>query len=342
MNKLKPCALIIALLVAITPLSAEQIRAAFDVGSGQTKMTVAVVDEATGRPQKVLHEEEVVVLVGHDFKKSKTGMLSEAILAELRTVLERYRTIAVGLGAEELAGVATAAFRESKNGGDFIQKLKSEFGIDLKLISQAEEGRLGFLTAVAASGKQASRVIAWDSGGASFQISTEGKSGLDVYEGPWGASKVLAAVVEKVQGKDFTVVHTANPASLTDLKALHTLIQKSLKPASTTLQAQLKRLKGEVVAIGGPFCPFQMVNLAIGSQTFTKEQVWKAIEELAGKTDQELARFPEPEMFLPRLTLIHAVMEHFGISRVHYVKTVGSTMGILMTPHIWEGALMHK
>lgn len=339
MNRL--CYFLLTLSLASSPLSADQVRAAFDVGSGQTKITVAVVDESTGRPQKVLFAEETVVLVGHDFKKSKDGTLSDAILAELRNVLVHYRDIAEGLGAEELAGVATAVFRESKNGGGFIQQMRDELGIGLKLISQEEEGRLGFLTAVAASGRQSHEIIAWDSGGGSFQIATEGESGLSVYEGPWGASKVLAAIVDKVQDKDFTKVQTANPASLEDIKALHAIVQNTLRPPSIDLRMKLSNPSVEVIAIGGPYCPFRMATLAIGKATFTKQQVWQAIEKLAGRTDQELASFPESEMLLPRLTLVHAVMDHFGISQVRYTPTVGSTLGILMTSHFWGSRVVN-
>lgn len=329
------CPFFLTVFFALNSLSADQVRAAFDVGSGQTKITVAVVDELSGRPKQVLFAEETVVLVGHDFKKSKNGTLSDAVLSELKNVLLHYRDIAKGLGAEDMAGVATAVFRESKNGGEFIQKMREELGIGLKLISQAEEGRMGFLTAVAASGKQPHEIVAWDSGGGSFQITNEGEQGLCVYEGPWGASKVLAAIVDKVQGKDFTKVQTANPASLKDIKALHAIVQNTLRTPPPDLHAKLANPAVEVIAIGGPYSPFRMATLAIGMDIFTKQQVWQAIEELAGRTDQQLAQFPEPEMLLPRLTLVHAVMDHFDMSQVRYTPTVGSTLGILMTGHFW-------
>lgn len=327
---------LIAVSSLFAPLSGEQIRAAFDVGSGQTKMTVAVVDEATGRPTQVLFAEETVVLLGHDFKKNKNGLLSDTILSELEQVLIHYRGIATDLGAQEMAGVATAVFRESKNGADFIQKANWELGINLKLISQSEEGRLGFLTAVASSGKKSNEVIAWDSGGASFQITTEGDEGLVVYEGPWGASKVLAAIAEKVQGKDFSKVQTANPATLSDAIALQQIVRETLRPAPAQLQTQLQNPAAEVIAIGGPYSPFKIASLATGRETFTKEQIWKAINALVDRTDLDLVRFPEPEMVIPRLVLVYTVMDHFGIVKVRYTPTVGSTMGILMTKYLWE------
>ncbi len=336
--KLKAYFSLIALSLTLT-LSAETIRAAFDVGSGQTKVTIAKVDENTGRPIEILFAEETVVLLGHDFKKNK-GLLSDQILTELEKVLVHYRDLALKLGADELSGVATAVFRESKNGASFIQKARADLGIDLNLITQKEEGRIGFLTAVAASGKEASEVIAWDSGGGSFQITTEGKEELVVYEGPWGASKVLAAMVEKVQGKEFGKVQTANPATLSDVKALSAIVKNTLVQAKPELQAKLISRSTAVVAIGGPFSPFKMASLAIGDTHFTKELVWKALTQLVGCSDAELSRFPEPEMLIPRLTLIYTVMDHFAIHEVDYCETTGSTLGILMTPQFWGRQLV--
>lgn len=327
---------LILLSFQLSQVSADHVRAAFDVGSGQTKITIALVEETTGRPIQVFFAEETPLLVGHDLKQSKDGNLSQKILSELEAVLTHYRNTAVNLGAKELSGVATAVFRESKNGADFISKIKAKTGISLRVISQEEEGRIGFLTAVAASGQDAGHVVAWDSGGASFQITAENGPGLVVYKGPWGASKVLAAMVEKVQGKDFTKVQTANPATIDDVIALKNIIQKSLKAPAPELQAKLNDPTFHVVAIGGPFSPFNMAAVALNRNDFTKAQIWGAIKTLVGSTDAQLGKFLEPEMLIPRLTLIYSVMDQFGIEKFHYFPTVGSTQGILISPQFWQ------
>ena len=317
-----------------SPLTARLVRAALDVGSGQTKMTVAAVDETTGRPTQVLFAEETPLLLGHDFKQSKNGRLSDNILLELENILTHYRTIATDLGTTEFVGVATAVFRESKNGADFINNMKDKLDLRLEVISQEEEGMMGFLSAVAASGKEAQNIIAWDSGGASFQITLSEGESVEVYKGPWGASKVQAAMVE-LQGKDFTKIQTVNPAKLEHVVALQQKIIKSLPPLSQKLKARLSNPAVDVVAIGGPYSAFKMVALTTHKQFFTKEDVWAQIEVLTGLTDEQLSQYPEKEMLIPRLTLIHTVMKHFDIPRVHYFQTVGSTLGILMSPQLW-------
>jgi len=336
-NWLKSFVVFILIMSAVNmPLSAERIRAALDLGSGQTKMAIAVVDEETGYPLQILFGEERALLLGHDLKHSSTGHLSAHIIAELEHILIDYQQIALQFGVEEFAGAATAVFRESKNGANVISDIQSNLGINLRLITQEQEGNIGFLSAVAASNKKSHEVIAWDSGGASFQITAKNGSDLEVYKGQWGASKVVAAMIEQVQGLEFNQTQTPNLVTIEDVKALQTIIQKSLAPLPKILQEKLNDSNVDIVAIGGPFSAFKMAVIATGSEMFTKAQVWEAINGLVGIPYEELSRFPEPEMLLPRLTLIYAVMDQFGFEAVHYHETIGSTPGIFITPEFWE------
>ena len=63
---------------------------------------------------------------------------------------------------------------------------------------------LGFLTAVALSGRPRAATVAWDSGGGSFQFSADGGADaagapLRTYVGALGASVATAQMVEAVQ-----------------------------------------------------------------------------------------------------------------------------------------------
>ena len=51
------------------------------------------------------------------------------------------------LGAEQLAGVCTAAFRKACNGPSFIREASAKYGIKLRIITQEQEAKIGFLTA---------------------------------------------------------------------------------------------------------------------------------------------------------------------------------------------------
>lgn len=311
-------------------------RAAIDIGSGSTKLCVAYVDEETGRVDQIVFGEEFPILVGHDLKERNDGRLGSKILQDVENQVRKYRDLAVQLGAEKVSGVATAVFRESINGRAFIDRISKDLGVDLRVISQEEEGNIGFLTAVACSGKEREEIISWDSGGASFQISYSDGEKLSVYKGAWGSSKVLAEMVSTVQGREFTSTSTANPSTIDDVKALCKIIKQSLPPVSKGLENKIHELEGNVVAIGGGRSIFDIAKIALGKRVFSKKEVWSAIESLAGKTDEELSNFPEERMVISRLALLYSVMDHFRINSVHSFYAVGSTLGMFMDQHYWN------
>lgn len=311
-------------------------RAAIDIGSGSTKLCVALVDKETGRTNQILFGEEFPILVGHNLKERNDGTLGDKILLDVENQVRKYRDLAFQLGAEKVSGVATAVFRESTNGRAFIDRISRDLGVDLRVISQQEEGNIGFLTAVAASEKDSNDVIAWDSGGASFQISYRDGEELAVYQGPWGGSKVLAEMVSTVQGREFTSTSSANPATIDDVKALCEIIKQALPPISSGLQDKILELDGSVVAIGGGTSIFDMVKIALGKNIFDKAEVWSVIESLAGKTDQELSDFPAKTMLMPKLALLYSIMDHFGINSVQNCHAIGSTFGMFMDQNYWN------
>ena len=73
----------------------------------------------------------------------------------------------------QFGGIATAVFRRASNGEAHLSRVNSELGLGLQIISQQLEGELGYLSAQAglgAAGLPPGGLVAWDSGGGSFQM----------------------------------------------------------------------------------------------------------------------------------------------------------------------------
>src|SRR4051812_4687601 len=100
-------------------------RAAFDIGSASTKLKVADVDTCLQKVVKVIYEEEQRVDFAQNLENSSTHSFNAEIQAQGVKTLIQLRKKAQDLGASEFAGVATAAFRDSKNSSDLIQKFSS-------------------------------------------------------------------------------------------------------------------------------------------------------------------------------------------------------------------------
>jgi exopolyphosphatase/guanosine-5'-triphosphate,3'-diphosphate pyrophosphatase len=112
--------------------------AAIDIGSNSIHMIV-VAPQPSGA-YRVLGREREMVRLG------KTGLgegvLSETAINDGLEALLRMTTLARLKGAGRVVAVATSAVREAANGKDFLGRVKVHTGLDVQLLSGADEGRL--------------------------------------------------------------------------------------------------------------------------------------------------------------------------------------------------------
>ena len=80
-------------------------------------------------------------------------------------------------GAEELAIFATSAARDAANGQEFMEEVKREAGVPLRIISGEEEAELSFLGASAALSADRCGMI--DIGGGSTEIAIGTRAGIE-------------------------------------------------------------------------------------------------------------------------------------------------------------------
>jgi exopolyphosphatase/guanosine-5'-triphosphate,3'-diphosphate pyrophosphatase len=140
--------------------------AAIDVGSNSIHMVVAQV-ESDGR-FRVLDRAKEMVRLGH--RTLTNGRLSaDAMNSGIRT-LSAFRTLAERQGVLRFKAVATSAVREATNGGDFIQRVKDEVGLRLKVIPGREEARLIYLGVRHAIDLRGASTLLVDAGGGSVEF----------------------------------------------------------------------------------------------------------------------------------------------------------------------------
>ena len=268
--------------MAAPGLRSAVVRAAFDIGSGATKLCVARVPLIGGGGPEVLHEEEVNILLREDLAARGDGRIGAAVLATCAEEIARMQALARGLGATQYAAVATAVFREASNGNAFVQGvLRAELGLNVAIVSQELEGELGHRTAaaLAPAGVPPQAIVSYDSGGGSFQVTCSlGGGGYECFEGPMGSSNSLALMLE-LQGRDLGAGDTPNPASAADVGVLRQAIAARLAalPVPAGLAAKLEMAgaagaagagrQGEeeciVCAIGGDTCMFNTARIAV-------------------------------------------------------------------------------
>ena len=326
-------------------------RAAFDIGSGMSKMMVSDVDRVTGRIIATHFAEEREVLFAADWKASgERSELSDGIQARGLEVLGALREIASDLGATELRGVATEVFRKASNGSEYLETVAEQLGIRASVIAQTEEARLGWLTAVAAlePGEDAAGIVAWDSGGGSFQVSARlGGEEVVCFNGAWGSTVATEALMTRVQEVTYTGGGSSpNPVSADHAQQLVEIIRATMEPPPTWLAERVE--SGKLVGIGGNTCIFRLaaeVSGALPPQAgglatvaLSREAVRGAIESSVEKSDEELgAVYLQPQMVVPKLCLTLAVMQQLGITDLTYQPACGSCAGLLIHDFYWGG-----
>jgi exopolyphosphatase/guanosine-5'-triphosphate,3'-diphosphate pyrophosphatase len=140
--------------------------AAIDIGSNSIHLLMAEL-----LPQyafRVLGRDKEMVRLGRG-GYARHRLTPEAMDTAL-AALARFRKLALGQGIESIRAVATSAVREAVNGGDFIERVREELGLKVKVISGREEGRLVYLAVRHAADFGQDAALVLDLGGGSLEI----------------------------------------------------------------------------------------------------------------------------------------------------------------------------
>ena len=116
------------------------IAAAIDIGSNSIKMTIGRADGNGGVEQLDWASEVVRLGQGLD----QTGLLDEERIENAIETLGRFAAQARQRGATQVVAVATEATRAAANGASFLDRVRVETGIDVRVIDGQAEAALTF------------------------------------------------------------------------------------------------------------------------------------------------------------------------------------------------------
>ena len=140
--------------------------AVIDIGTNSIHMVLAEV--LPDFSYKILDRFKDIARLGDGAFASQR--LSEEAMARGLSVINRLATLAKNKGYDRLIAVATSAVREAKNGGDFIDLVKEQTGLTVRVISGTEEARLIFLGIKNSVPMTEQASLAVDVGGGSVEL----------------------------------------------------------------------------------------------------------------------------------------------------------------------------
>lgn len=139
---------------------------ALDLGTNNCRLLIAA---PSGRGFRVVDAYSRIVRLGEGL--SQTGRLSEPAmeraLAALRISAEKVRR----RGVTRFKAIATQACRSAQNGAEFIERVASETGLQLEVISPKEEARLSVAGCLNLLDRNADAALVVDVGGGSTELS---------------------------------------------------------------------------------------------------------------------------------------------------------------------------
>ncbi|MDE3131591.1 MAG: hypothetical protein KGL16_10605 [Acidobacteriota bacterium] len=143
-------------------------RACIDIGSNTTRLLVADCDGDGGLRE--CRQERAFTLIGRSLDVS--GTIPAEKLAEVLAAVVAQHRLALELGAREVRCVATAAIRRAANGAALVGLISEACaGLELEILSAAEEARLAFVGAAWGVGAATETGLAVvDAGGGSSEL----------------------------------------------------------------------------------------------------------------------------------------------------------------------------
>jgi exopolyphosphatase/guanosine-5'-triphosphate,3'-diphosphate pyrophosphatase len=167
--------------------------AAIDIGTNSIHMVIADA-AAPGAFTVVDREREVVQIGAGSFTR---GRLRREAVQRAIEALTRFVQLARRLQSDRIICTATAAVREAKNGGEFLQGARVTAGIAPRVIPAEEEGRLIYLAVRAALQLDESPALILDIGGGSVQAVVGNKDQLLIAtSAPLGALRLSETSLE--------------------------------------------------------------------------------------------------------------------------------------------------
>lgn len=293
-------------------------KAVIDVGSNSVRLVVFRTRDTFFQP---IFNEKVMAALGRGVME--TGKLNAPGVAMAIATLKRFQRILKARGIGNVLIVATAAVRIASDGPAFIEQVKRQTGLEIKVICGEEEARISAMGVIAGV-PEASGLIG-DLGGSSLELVPVGKGRVKR-----GISLPLGPLAVRIDGQSF------DPASF-DLNALRDCIDTQLDKAV----AQFNGENSDFYVVGGAWRALAMVHMnlrghplrVLHQYTISRDDAFELAHLVETQSPQSLLRIPgvssRRTAFLPYAALLLERVLQRQLFKTVTVSAYGLREGLL-------------
>ncbi len=307
---------------------AEQRTAVIDMGSNSFRLVVFTAADGWWKRTDEIY---LPVRIGEGLEA--TGKLGKQPMKRAREAAEVFAHFcaATGLTASQIKPVATSAIRDASNQADFLERVRAQTGLEVRVLSREEEAYYGYLAAVNSTTLADGAVL--DLGGGSLQL-VEVLSRHPGRLGSWPLGAVR--MTEHFLSED-------DPPTKKARKAMRAHVLETLEEEAPWLP----RTGRQLVGIGGT-----MRNLASAIQAatgrpslggiqgfeITPGALDDLVERLASMPAEERGdvkgiKYARADLILAGAMVVQVVLEHGGFEAIT-VTEAGLREGVFFSEHL--------
>jgi exopolyphosphatase/guanosine-5'-triphosphate,3'-diphosphate pyrophosphatase len=286
--------------------------AALDLGTNSFHLLI--VDAQGDRTFVPLAKEKEMLRLGDVV--AREGRVPELDAARAVATVARFRSLADAAGCEEIVACATSAIREAENGGELVDHIGDEAGVDVRVITGAEEARLIFEAIRASVVIDPAPALAFDMGGGSLEVMVGDRRGLR-----WSSSLKLG--VARLTAE--MVRH--DPPSEGDVRRLRKAFTAGLAPLANDVAPHDPAL---VVGTSGTLCTLARmvaarragaVPASVNQLRFSRNELIPIHKELLAQPAATRARIPgldagRADIIVAGSLFLLTAMELFGFEEM--------------------------
>ena len=307
--------------------------AAIDLGTNSCRLVVATPTTTSFRVvetfSKVVRLGEGII--NNNELSGKAMRRTIQALKVCRGVINEYMPITAS------RFVATAACRRAKNVDSFVENVKKEAGIDLEVISSKEEARLSVVGCLPLLNRTLKRVLVFDIGGGSTQISLarvtdNGKTFVEGFVSlPYGVVTVSEAFADHEMSKmEYSTVVERTQNILTEFEEKYHIYE-----AIENQEIQVIGTSGTVTVIGAVFLKLPRYNRsAVDGIAIPAQDVRATIDKIKTMGAEGRCKHPcigqsKSDLTVAGCAIIEALTTFWPISEIT-VADRGIREGILL------------
>ena len=282
--------------------------ASIDIGTNSTHLLIAEINLDL-KSFSIKFTDKSTTRLG---ERDEEGNLTEESIQRVLDTLKRFKEYCKSNGVNQILTAATSAVREAPNGREFINRVQSELGIQIELVSGSEEARLIYLGVLSGMALGDESYIIIDIGGGSTElILADKKDAIALTSSKIGAVRLK---------NDFL---NEEPINIERSNFLRTFIQGSLEPAVGKIKRRLQKEKGvSMIATSGTAISLgNLISSDLGEPKqkmhgykFKKDSLEIVLEKLIKMPSSEIKKVPSlserrAEIIIPGALILNASME---------------------------------